>query len=317
MDNIRPLPPSHFSFVEGSVIRETTNKKKAMDTDRAAGAEVITKALQKHGFLTRALIARSLMAHKHKTIDLVKSLRKMQQQGEVRKYTIETGTGDDLSVFCLSEGMRIEHPDKGVFRYDMTDIPYILSHLSTAQWEIAVQGSGGVWEHMYEGYTSVNGKALHIPSLIRFNYEPGKYMFLVALPSCRDRDPMALRSFLTHVNSIHRYLTDSYGKYRSVQIIIICESVRQIEDMCRLFSRISELAGIYFLYTTDAITADPSTPPLTMLYGADILDDGSVELSLYSLKKKTVREYAHMAVDTIRERGKELIENLKEGGIPV
>ncbi len=305
------LPPSHFSFNEESVISETTNHKAPVDSTPAAGTEIIALLLKKYGFLTRKLINRCLTAEKHGTIDTVKTLRKMQQLKVVEKYTIK-GQGDDLSVFCLTKESRERYPDERGYKYDMSDIPYILETLSAAQWSISLKNEKAVRELIHEEYITDRENIFLVPSLIKFSIIPGRNLHLLAFPVCRSHDPESLREFLSRLDTANRYFRNAQVKYSSLQPVLICESHNQIEDMSRMLTNITSLARQFYLYTTDSITGNENINPLEMLYGADALSNGNVELSIYSLKELTIRDMAEKAISSAKNKISEAKERFTE-----
>ncbi len=288
--------PSHFSYVEGSIIKETTNRDLPQNYEDAAGAPAIIKALQKYGFLTRKLLKRNLAYYGHRTIDVAKSLTKMQQQGIIKKYTIFSDISDNISIVCLAEGLR--GPSANIYRFDMTDIPYILEHLVIAQWKIALLKTSSVSECLNEYRVLANENLIKIPCLHRFRNKYDRKMYLLAVPTCRTNDPEGLRRFLKTLNDLKTFLDNSATMYRSSQIVIICESMRQIEDVSRMVSRITELSGYYFLYSTDEVTLNDE--PLSMLYGAEMQENGNVELSMFSLREENLKEAAGRTAKTLK-----------------
>ena len=230
----------------------------------------------------------------------------MQQRGIVKKYTIFPDTGDNISIHFLSDKVRQRYPDLSGYRYDMTDIAYIMEHLAIAQWEIGLLTNKTARECMYEKVVRSNDRTVKIPCLHRFKNTFDRNIHIAAVPVSRSHNPDGLRKFLVHLDDIRAYLEDNSDKYKSSQIVIICESMRQIEDVCRMLSRIIDLSAYYFLYSTDAITSD--TDPFSMLYGAEHKENGNVELSLISLKSETFTEAAARAVSKVRNITKEVID---------
>ena len=310
-DNVRP---SHFSFSEDSTIRETTNRKQPTDKEPAPGAEIIKMLLRKYGFLTRRLLSKCLISHGHSTIDTVKSLKKMQQQGHIMKYTIEAGKGDDISVFCLSESSRAAQGDKNRYCYDMKSIPYIMEILATAQWSIALKSEKKATELLYEVSANTEGRNLRIPSLSRFIIRPGHTIYIAAMPVCRSRDPERFKEFLEKLDNLNRYLNLNAGRYRSAQTVLICESMGQVEETCRVISRFTELAGNFYLYTTDAITGDDGITPLGILYGASLKNNGEVEITVFSLKGEGVKEILDKTVRKAKKRISVILKTAEEDG---
>ncbi len=266
------LLPSRFSYDEGCTITETTEQTDEKPSSPATGEKVIVSMLKKYGFLTLPLISKNIELS-HRTINAKKSIKKMQQRGLVKKYTI-TYTDDDtadIDVYVLTEeGLEIsgESPERP-YRTDMGNIPYILENLSIAQWHMAALSARKVQEVMYQHTVRTSGNIVMLPSLIRYKTNIGKSLYLCGVPIEKGIHRKDLGRFITKILLINSYLASNPNKYKSYIMVISCESQRQIEEIAEILSGINETREIYFMYTIDSITADDGINPLQMLYDVE------------------------------------------------
>ena len=133
------IAPSLYSYEVGTTIKDTTIHEEPQNNIPPTGEKVIIPTIRRYGFLTAPILQRLINLQEHVTINALKSLRKLQQQGKVLKYTISFPSDrQDIDVYVLSPETRQINGAKAVFKYDMSDIPYILEHLSVSQWHTAV-----------------------------------------------------------------------------------------------------------------------------------------------------------------------------------
>ena len=145
--------PSRYAYDKNCDIALTTIQGDAINNVPSPFEDMVIGVLQKYGFLTLPLLQRAIdLQNKGKAINAQKAVNKMQKQGKVEKYTISYPTDDpDNDVYILSEEIRLERGSKSIFRFDMSNIPYILEHLSLAQWHISVlEGAGSKETALYK-----------------------------------------------------------------------------------------------------------------------------------------------------------------------
>ena len=263
------LLPSRFSYDEGCGIFETTERSEPPDERPATGERVILQLLKKYGYLTMPLIQKNIEMY-HRTINAKKSVRKMQQRNLILKYTIQYTDEDiaDIDVYILTpKGAEMAgESGKKPYRFDMTNIPYILENLSAAQWHMAVMSDKKAHEEMYQHTVRVKGNIVTIYSLIKYRTDFGRYLHLCGIPIEKGIHRKDLGRFVAKILLMNEYLASKPDRYRSYIIVISCESQRQIEDVAKVLGTINETKEIYFMYTIDAITSDSGINPLSMLY---------------------------------------------------
>ncbi len=280
------LLPCRFSCDENSTISCTTFKDKPADRLPAAGERILLEALEHYGFLNVALLQRILKIGHHNSINARKSIKKMQQQGKVEKYTIShEGQEANTDVYILSRKMREKLPVKvrRMYKFDMDNIPYIMEHLAVAQWHISLLSRNNTVGISYNEHQRIDDISLTIPSIVKYKTLLGRKTYISAIPACKGKKQEDLSRFLLQVALMDKYFSTHADLYPSITIAVICESERQLEEMARFMASIKETSGIFFLYSLDAITADEEVDPLSMLYMAQV-EDGAVTTELISLK---------------------------------
>lgn len=282
------LSPSRFAYTDKCSIEDTTLKLPPENNVPAIGCKIITEILYQYGYLNLQQIQRLLEHMGHKSIMAKKSLRKMQEQGQVKKYTIGFGEEDvaDIDIYMLTPSFRREQEKnekhKSIHRFDMDNIPYILENLSISQWHIGIMGQY-VKAEMYNHRVSVDDEVVTIPSLIRYRTPLGHSIHICGMPMCKGKDKGSLAHFIAKLVLVNNYFMDNPDKYRSYVIVIVCESEAQIEDISKLLKAIRETSGMFLLYTIDTVTNE-GNDPLSLLYSVD-REDGRADLSIISLRK--------------------------------
>ena len=278
------IAPSLYSYEVGTTIEDTTNQEEPKNNVPATGEKVIVATIRKYGFLTAPLVQRAINLDDHSTINVLKSLKKMQQQGKAEKYTITfPSERQDIDVYVLSPKMRQISGQKSVFKYDMSDIPYILEHLSISQWHISVLEGKGAKEVMLYKQISSQGFIAQLPSLIEFRSRLGKKMNLCAIPVPKGVHKQDLGRLFTNVITIDRYLSERRERFRSYVIVLICESQNQIDEVSRLLFEMAETKETYILYSIDMMSSDDEFDPLSVIYDVSRAE-GEIELGIVRLR---------------------------------
>ena len=278
------IAPSLYSYEPECTITETTHTEEAQNNSPATGERAIIPIIRRYGFITAPLIQRLLNTQEHKTINALKSLKKMQQQGKVLKYTITfPSERQDIDVYVLSPLERKGSGVKGIFRYDMTDIPYILEHLSITQWHISVLEHKNSKEIMLYRQISSNGYITQLPSLIEFRTRLNKRMSLCAIPVPKGVHKQDLGRLFTNVITIDRFLSERRDRFRAYVIVLICESENQIDEVSRLLGEMAETKEIYALYSIDMMSSDDIFDPLSVLYDVS-RNEGEIALNVVRLR---------------------------------
>ena len=278
------ISPSIYSYEVGTTITDTTCTDSPQDNRPATGEKVIIPTIRKYGFLSAPLIQRAININGHKTINVKKSLHKMQQQGKVEKFTISfPSERQDIDVYVLTKKVREQIGSKSIFRYDMTDIPYILEHLSISQWHIAVLEEKNSKEIMLYKQIKSKGFIAQLPSLIEFKTKLGKKMNICAIPVPKGVHKQDLGRLLTNVITIDGFLAERNAKIKSYLIVIICESQTQIDEVSRLLKEMAETSELYILYSIDMMSADDKFDPLSILYEVTRSHE-EIELGVFSLR---------------------------------
>lgn len=278
------IAPSLYSYEVGTTIEDTTNQEEPKNNIPATGEKAIVATIRKYGFLTAPLVQRAINLNDHSTINVLKSLKKMQQQGKAEKYTITfPSERQDIDVYVLSPKMRQISGQKSVFKYDMSDIPYILEHLSISQWHISVLEGKGAKEVMLYKQISSQGFIAQLPSLIEFRSRLGKKMNLCAIPVPKGVHKQDLGRLFTNVITIDRYLSERRERFRSYVIVLICESQNQIDEVSRLLFEMAETKETYILYSIDMMSSDDEFDPLSVIYDVSRAE-GEIELGIVRLR---------------------------------
>ena len=179
--------------------------------------------------------------------------------------------------------MRQISGQKSVFKYDMSDIPYILEHLSISQWHISVLEGKGAKEVMLYKQISSQGFIAQLPSLIEFRSRLGKKMNLCAIPVPKGVHKQDLGRLFTNVITIDRYLSERRERFRSYVIVLICESQNQIDEVSRLLFEMAETKETYILYSIDMMSSDDEFDPLSVIYDVSRAE-GEIELGVVRLR---------------------------------
>jgi len=271
------ISPSLYSYSKECTIKETTVKTKPQNNLPATGEKVIIAVLRKYGFLTAPLLQRAANIERHRTLKITSSLRKMQQQGKILKYTItHPEEVQDIDVYLLSTELRRKQGFKSIFRYDMTNIPYILEHLSQTQWHLSLLEGENAKELMIYKQIHLKGNISEIPSLIEYKPGFGKKMTILGMTSPKGKRKADLGAFLTKLVSADEYLRNHKEQYGSYLITIICESENQIEEMAKFLGKIAETSELYYLYSIDPLTAEEILDPLSVLYDVQRIDGETI-----------------------------------------
>ena len=276
--------PSLYSYDTNMKISETTIKTKPQNNIPAPGEKVVIAVLRKYGFLTSSLLQRAINVKNHRSLKVTSSLRKMQQQGKVLKYTITHDIDiQDIDVYVLSKEERSNSGFKSIFRYDMTDIPYILEHLSITQWHIAMLEGELTKEVMLYRQIHLKDSISQVPSMVEYKPPFGKKLYIcgISVPKGKHKDDFG--AFLTRIISIDEYLKDHNESFRAYVIVIICESESQIEELSKFLSNMAETSELYLMYTIDALTAEDVLDPLSVLYDVE-RHEGETSLNVIRIR---------------------------------
>ncbi len=284
-EKVLKAPASRFSYIEGSTIRETTLTDKPFNDEPAVGEEIIIFLLKKYGFMNLHMLQRTLNMGRHRTINAKKSIHKMQQSGVVKKYTISSiEDGPDNDIYTLSEAgiaaYREKNRTKSIYRYDMTNIPYILENLTAAQWHISMCLDGKAKDVALNKRINTSAGITVIPSLTRYWTRFGHNSYVCGIPMTKGKSKKDLAMFVARIVYLCTYFRENMDRYPSVIMVIICESMRQIEDISVLLGSVRETREITLLWSIDNTTTEDN--PMSMLYDV-IREEGSTTTRLYSL----------------------------------
>lgn len=287
-----------FTYTPDMTISETPVKQYRTAPQRAKtkaiGESIILRLFAEYGFLNQNMIQRCLNMRGHRRIDAARALDKMQYTGKVKKYTIRRSGSkrQDIDIYCLSETAIKQLKKSGIqmirYKQDMTDIPYILEHLSVAQWHIAVLEVNTIYESAYMLRMALkDGRTGIIPSLTAHTALGGKKVYLCGVCAPKGGLKEDLARFLKNVYMLDAYFKEEAETYRSYVFIAICEDDRQSEELCRYLTSIKETAGMYFLYTNDAVTSSAIASPTTLLYDLS-LSGNTITRSVVSFPETTL-----------------------------
>lgn len=290
---MQDLPVSIYSYDKELTIEKTTKKKdsfKGPETPPFAGA--VERALLKYGVLNMDMLGHAFYRYgQRKRVDIKKVMESLQKMGRVDKYTIKhpSRTRADVDIYTLSDDVWQEYmqkrKEKSLFKRDFTDIPYLMESLAAAQWHISVLYNSirfkkEFTELMFNRPQITQEGMVQIPSLIRLKYFSKKGMYLCGIPVNRNYDLSSLKKFICRVAKIDHYFTENADKYYSYVLIILCESVSQVEEVSKLFEVMEETKYLRLLYTIDMVTAKIN--PLMHLYDVE-RSSGRAELTLVEL----------------------------------
>ena len=281
-----------YTYDPGMTIQETTLKQKpyAPETSnaRAIGQDIIVRLLGTYGFLTANLIKRCLCMKGHRRIVPEKSLAKMQIKGRVLKHTIHIKDSDkqDIDIYTLSAEMRSELKQQGFvlihYKYDMSNIPYVLERLSAIQWHIACLEARHTREAAYHWRVATEeNKTALIPSLTEVVTFRNRKLYVIGIPAPKGKLKEDLMKFLLNVFIMEEYFNENRRRFKSRVYVLICEDDKQAEDICRYITNIRETSGLYFLYTNDEATQE-GMDPLSLLYELK-LKDKKIERRIVSI----------------------------------
>ena len=280
--SVRKYPVSIFHYENDSKIEKTTIKGRA-DNISSPGEKPLATALYKYGFMNLDVMKKNIANTGHKRLDVAKTLEKMQKQGKVEKYTVWHG-GDraNLDIYTLTSEFEetLGKSRDSIYKKDMKDIPYILENLALCQWHNSLLSSiRASTEIMYNQTKCCTCGFVVVPSVIRIKV--GKCgVHLCAVPVNRNNHLKNLKNFVVNLVRLNRYFEENQGKYRSYLIVLLCESVSQIEDLVKLLSVMKETKEMDLLYTIDMATY--SGEPLDSIFRVE-RTLGRADLSLVRL----------------------------------
>ena len=284
------IPPSRFSYELSCTIKKTSIKTEEPTKNKEIiGSKTIISIFAKYGFLNLDLIRRTLKLKKHR-INANKTLKNMILEGIVDKYTIFYGNNHpNNDVYVLSTKGRslltTREMRHSIYRYDMSNIPYILEKLAIAQWHISVLEHSGI-EVMYNHRVHYSNNIVIIPSLNIFRLSRiGHKIHIATVCAPQGIYKKDLGRFVTQVVKISQYLNQNRDRYRSFILCVVCRSKNHLEDISNLLSKIRETRSIYILYSIDTVTADYALDPLAELFEVKN-EKNTTQTTIVSLRNK-------------------------------
>ena len=260
------IPVSIFHLEKNTHIEETTINGET-DGNRAPGERPVITALHKYGFMNKNLIQKNLIIYGHKKINAGKVLLKMQKQGKIRKYTISHDESSlaDLDIYTLNDDYRqMGKREQADYKRDMQDIAYILENMALCQWHNGLlSNSFRCKEILYNRIKYCSAGSVVIPSIIKVKMER-KSIYLCAVPENRANTAESLRAFIIKLIFINQYLADNRSMYPSYLIVLIGESIKQIEERAKLLSMMKETREMDIIFTIDMATS--MDDPLKNIY---------------------------------------------------
>lgn len=273
-DFMAGTPVSIFHYDENMHIKETTIKGET-DSNSSPGEKPVTAALYKYGFMNLYLIQKNINKNGHKNLNVSKVLLKMQRQGKVKKYTIihDEGSEANLDVYILSPDYEQKMKmNTSIYKKDMQDISYILESMVLCQWHNSLLSEDGCTEVLYNCKKCCSSGFVMIPSIIR--YTTGKQsIYVCGVPINRNNYLQNLRFFVANLTYIHQYLDENKNRYQNYLIILLGESVNQIEELAKLLLVIKETKDMDLVFTIDMATY--LVNPLKNLYSIKRMQGGS------------------------------------------
>lgn len=262
---MQDIPATIFFYDENTYIKETTISGET-DNCISPGERPVAAALNKYGFMNKNLIQKNLSINGHKRLNAEKILKKMQKQGKIKKYTIYHGGSAlaDLDTYTLNEECgQINESDQVYYKINTLDIPYILENMALCQWHYGLlSDTTRCKEIMYNQIKSCSQGFVVIPSIVKTKV--GKCdVYLCAVPVKRKKDTNSLRHFVIKLILINQYFIENRSKYRSYMIVLLGESINQIEELAKLLSAMKETKDMDVLFTIDMATIND---PLKNLY---------------------------------------------------
>ncbi len=290
---MQDIPVSIFSYDKELTIEKTTKKKDSFkEPEKPPFAGTVERLLLKYGILNLDMLCHAFYRYgQNKRIDLKKVVECLQKMGRIDKYTIRhpSRTRADVDIYTLRDDIWQEYiqkrKEKPLFKRNFSDIAYLMESLAVAQWHISVLSNNVRFkkeftELMFNHPQITQEGMVQIPSLIRLKYFSKKGMYLCGIPVNRNYDLASLKKFICRVAKIDRFFLENADKYYSYIIIILCESVSQIEEVSKLFEVMEETKYLRLLYTIDMVTAKIN--PLMHLYEVERAS-GRAELTLVEL----------------------------------
>lgn len=275
-DKMYNVPVSIFSYDENLYIKKTSKRKdKSNEVGKAPCGYAIQRILYKYGYANLEMITKALALKEIYRVDVKKSLEIMQMLETVEKFTIYNSekTRADIDVYTLSEAvweeMGEKRKEKALYKRNFGDIPYLMECLAATQWHISIlynrkKNKKECTELMFNHPQITSEGIVQIPSLIRIKYTKKKGIFICGIPINRNYNLLSLKKFIVRVAKIDRYFIENADKYYSYAIVIICESLSQIEEVSKLFEVMEETKFLQLFYTIDMITSN--TNPLSHVY---------------------------------------------------
>ena len=285
------LTVSNFSYCDKCIIKKTTKQSKKVYDGKIIGETIINAILTKYGFLTLKLVRKCLEYGGHKKISAAKTLKSMQYQGLIDKYTIyypEDMERNNIDVYILTGEMLEECRRKRLYDFKMTNIPYILEMLTLAQWHISMLMKCKAKEEMYNvTFETDLGYVLTMPSLVKLRTSISSTIHICSMPVTKAMDKKELGKFLIRISQISKYM-DSKRKYSSFVICLICESQQQIEETSKLLYALNQTRNLFVIYSIDAITSDLDINPMSMIYDSRHMEGVTFTQLIKLQKDKTL-----------------------------
>ena len=271
------------------VLPDDKELKDAWADREVPGQGPIERALLKFGFLTAELLDRYLKTKDCKRLNTRDSLHKLFEKGVVEHYSIEAqdSTVSLLDIYLLTKdeerAVRKKNRPTAAYRFELTDIAYIMRGLSAAQWHIALLERKGTKEICFNGRADSGHAATPVilPSLARCKIKGSRSMVLAAIPAPKGEKKRDLGAFLENFIQLSEYLLKRKDLYPRYAMVILCESSAQAGEVALFLKTVKETAWLFALYCLDMNTVR-GMDPLSVLYDVNA-KEGQTDYSLINL----------------------------------
>lgn len=269
---MKHIPESRFSYDPSLSVENTTIHARSRSLKRAAGEKPILTMLEKYGLMNKQMVREGLRSNSHKTINVSKSLKRMQEMGLVKKYTVFSDDPDlpANDVYILSRKMRekcgIDKAQNPPHDYNMANIPYVYEKLVLCQWHLRVLSNRKGKEIMFNKRVRASTGIVLVPSLVRLKTRFNRLLYVCGVPVCKGRKKEDIASFVAQIAFLNSYFVENRRRFKSYVIVILCESPKQAEDVSMLLQTIKQTKDMFIMYAIDSLVADEEVNPLEMLY---------------------------------------------------
>lgn len=237
--------------------------------------------LKKYGPITIHLLE-ELVTINHKKLPIRRTLKAMEECGNIVRYHMERRDTADLDVYLLpmevqEEKKYIRNGIKWMIKPE-ENAETVMKHLRLLQWHVkTLRQNRDIREVCYCSFIRMENVRIPIYSLIQIKNS----VHVHAMVAPKTADGKSIGLFLHQLLSIE----ECFGKNNQLAgsvIVLLCESTEHIAETAILLKEIKEFSEKDYLYSIDRICMENN--PLEMLYRIEIKEEGTILYHSYNLR---------------------------------